>query len=136
MPHRAHRLFTVIPFMLVLLIAACASLNPVAIAVTPEQKFDAVLLTYNALLEPATQLVEDATAPTSVRRALQNAIGASGLIYNGANNAHRDFLAAKAAVAAGTDTPDKLTIATANLEKWSGQLDGIVAQLQTLTHRN
>jgi hypothetical protein len=115
--------------------SGCASLNPVAVAETPAQKYAAVKLTYDAVLSVAVKLVEDPTAPVEIRRGLQAATLASRDVYQAANQAYVDFVAARGELAAGVTTSDKLTIATQNLEKWSGQLDVVVGRLAALSHR-
>src|SRR5688572_31836368 len=74
----ARLLFTA---MLVSIVTACAALNPLAHAVTPEQKYDAALLTYDAVLEPALEVLEDPAAPLELRRSIQTGIAKSGEVY-------------------------------------------------------
>jgi hypothetical protein len=119
--------------VLSLALAACA-LNPIAVANTPEQKYDATLLTYDAVLEPALQLLEDPRAPLELRRSIQAAIAQSGQVYASAQSAFANFKAAKAAVAAG-GPGGQLDAATENLGMWTQQLADVLANLKTLTNR-
>lgn len=127
------RLFPILVLVaLFMALTACAALNPIAHAETPEQKYDAALLTYDAILEPALELLEDPTAPANLRRSLQTAIAASGEIYGAGVDVFSKFKAAKAEVAAG-GPGTVLATATANLENWMRDLDESLARIQTLT---
>lgn len=115
----------------VLAVAACQTTNPLAVAQTPEQKYAAVKLTYDALLTPAQQLVADTTVPADVRRTVQAAVGQSGQIYRSLNAAYIDYVAAKAQLAAGTTSADKVKIAADNLAKWDAQLEAALGSIAT-----
>lgn len=121
--------------LLVMLLEACAGLNPVAVAETPAQKYAAVKLTYDAVLTVGVQIVQDSTVPNEVRRPLQAAIAASGDVYRSANEAYVQFVAARGELATGQTSSAKLDIATANLEKWIGQLQTAGGRLAALAHR-
>lgn len=112
-------------------VVACTS-NPLAVAQTPEQKYAAVKLTYDALLTPAQAFVSDTTIPADTRRAVQAAVAKSGDLYRSLNTAYVDYVAAKAQLAAGTTSADKLNIASANLANWEQQLEGAVGGLASL----
>lgn len=113
------------------LIAACANLNPVAVAETPEQRYNAAKLAYDALLTPAIEIIEDPAAPIGVRRTLQELVGTSGELYRAGNAVYADYRAARAAVAAGESPQDRLDIATANLERWAAELNEAVDLIAT-----
>lgn len=132
------RLLSFIEFLtlvaVLVLLVGCARLNPIAIAETPEQKYDAAVLTYNALLEPATQIVEDPAAPADLRRALQATIAQSGEVYRTARDAFDEFQRAKGLVE-DAGAGNRIEAAAANLETWLLQLEGISARLAALTNR-
>lgn len=115
-------------------LTACA-LNPVAHAVTPEQKYNAALLTYDAALEVALEILEDPQAPTNLRTSVRAAVLASGEVYTSAQATFAEFKAAKAAVAAG-GPGNALAVATANLEQWTANLEATIGRLDALTQRN
>lgn len=117
----------------VMLLGGCA-LNPIAVAETPDQKYDATLLTYDAILEPALTLLEDPTTPVELRRTLQQAIAASGNVYTSATQAYANFKNARALVAAGGEGR-ALEVATENLERWLAELEQTLANLQQLADR-
>lgn len=119
---------------LVSLLGACA-LNPVAVAKTPEQKYNAALLSYDAALEVALEILEDPQAPTNIRTSLRAAVLASGEVYTSAQATFAEFKAAKAAVAAGGPGA-QLDVATENLAKWTADLEAVIGRLDALTHRN
>lgn len=117
-------------------LTACAT-SPLAIAQTPEQKYAAIKVTYDAVLAGAQTFVADTTAPADLRRAVQAAAVESGTIYVSANQAYQEFVAAKAQLAAAPDTPGaRLDVATQNLERWLGQLDSAAADLKRLSSRH
>lgn len=124
------RSLTVLQLLVVLVLVGCA-LNPISRAETPEQKYDATLLTYDALLEPALEVLEDPAAPANLRLSIQGAIANTGEIYGAAVKAHADFVAARAAVAAG-GPGQVLEVATENLEKWTADLTDSLARLDAL----
>lgn len=115
-----------------LLVVACQVSNPLAVAQTPEQKYAAVKLTYDALLTPAQTFVADPAIPADARRAVQAAVGKSGELYRSLNGAYVDYIAAKAQLAAGATTADKLNIASANLAQWEQQLEAALGPLASL----
>jgi hypothetical protein len=131
-PSRSLSLQLLVTIVALAVVQACA-LNPVAVAETPEQKFNAVLLTYDALLEPALEVLEDPNVADNVRRSLQAHIAVTGEVYSGAVASYADFRAARAAVAAG-GPGTVLATATANLEKWANDLESALGRLDALTN--
>jgi hypothetical protein len=111
------------------LLSGCANgflnpnLNPIAVAETPEQKYAAVKLSYDALLTPAVQLIEDETAPAPLRLALQEIVAQSGETYRSLNAAHVDYLVARATFA-GAERDRRLAVVGAELESWIAKLEG------------
>lgn len=116
------------------LLVACAS-NPIAVAETPAQKYAAIKLTYDAVLSGALELVRDQSVPAEVRTRIQQSAAASGEIYRNANAAYVQFVAARAELAAGQTRSEKLDVATANLERWLGQLETVAGQLAAALDR-
>jgi len=116
-------------------LTACSALNPLHVAQTPEQKYAAVKLTYDALLTVAQTFVADQTIPPDARRAVQSAVGKSGELYKSLNTAFVEYVAAKSQLAAGATTSDKLNVATTNLATWVAQLEAAVGPLAVLLHR-
>ena len=108
--------------VMALALSACANLNPIAVAETPEQKFAAVKLTYDALLTPAVQLIQDETAPLALRRALQDAVATSGDTYKALNAAYTDYLVAREAFS-GAEKAQRLAVVGASLEGWIAALE-------------
>jgi hypothetical protein len=127
---RVLQLFSLIALSLVM--AGCA-LNPIA-AAGPDQKYDAVLLTYDAALDTALVVLEDPAAPANLRRSIQAAIATSGEIYGSAVEAYTAFRSARAEVAAG-GPGTVLQTATANLDNWLAQLETSLGRLQALSNR-
>lgn len=124
----------VITLLVLAVLYACAGLNPVAVAQTPEQRYDAAILSYEALLAPATEIVEDVGAPPPVRRSLQAAIAESGEIYRTSKTVFTEFTAAKAQVtAAAPGAGARLDVATANLESWIAKLEDVTVRIRKLT---
>jgi hypothetical protein len=103
-------------------LSACANLNPIAVAETPEQKYAAVKLTYDALLTPAVQLIEDTAVPTALRRAMQDAVARSGETYKALNAAYADYLVARETFT-GADRTQRLAVVAASLDGWIAQLE-------------
>lgn len=120
---------------LVAFAAGCAGLNPVAVAETPAQKYAAVKLSYDAVLSAAVGVIEDTSLPANVRRSTQAAVAESGELYRTGNQVYTDYLAARGELSAGTTTPEKLEIATVNLEHWLEQMEQHVARIAALAHR-
>ena len=116
----------------VLIVTACAT-SPIAIAESPAQKFAATKLTYDAVLAVAVPVLQDNAVPLEARRVLQTAIADSGEIYRSANRAYVDYVAARAELAVGTTTSEKLEIATRNLDRWLATLEETIGRLTTLT---
>jgi hypothetical protein len=108
-------------FVMVALLSACANLNPLAVAETPEQKYAAVKLTYDALLTPAVQLVENTAVPNDLRRAMQDAIARSGETYKALNAAYADYVVARETFT-GVDRDQRLAVVAASLDGWITQL--------------
>jgi hypothetical protein len=102
-------------------LSACANLNPIAVAETPEQKYAAVKLTYDALLTPAVQLVENTAVPNDLRRAMQDAIARSGETYKALNAAYADYVVARETFT-GADREQRLAVVAASLDGWITQL--------------
>jgi hypothetical protein len=116
-------------------LTACQNLNPLAVAQTPAQKYAAVKLTYDALLTPAVDLVEDTTAPIDLRRNVQRAVASSGEAFKSLNTAYVDYVAARATLAQGATTSEKLELATANLEQWVSTLESDLGNIARLLDR-
>lgn len=123
-----------VTFSLLLMLNACAS-GLLAKADTPEQRYAAVKLTYDAALATAYEIVADTAAPLELRRTVQKLVGDSADIYRSSNAAYLEFIQARDALAAGTTPAEKLTIATANLERWIGSLDAAGGKLRAATRR-
>lgn len=119
--------------VLAVVAAGCANINPVSVAETPEQRYDAVRMAYDALLEPAVEIVEDESAPLELRRDLQDAIADSGDVYSAGTRVYTEYRAARAAVAAGDSPESRLEIATQNLDEWVRDLNGILDELARMS---
>lgn len=115
-------------------LTACASLNPIAVANTPEQRYNATLLTYDAILEPAIEVLEDESVPVEVRRSIQAAIATSGEAYDAATSAYSDYKRARAAVAAGGQG-QVLEVASENLARWTAELEQTLGRVKALADR-
>ena len=128
--HRVH--LSIMATIAAAVVAACAS-SPVSIAETPQQKFYAAKLTYDAVLSGALVLVNDTTLPAELRRRIQSAAASSGDAYRASNQAYLQYVAARAELAAGQTTSEKLEIASANLLRWLGELEAAAAALAAVT---
>lgn len=124
----------VVLVMAALTLGACANLNPIAVAQTPEQRYAAVKLTYDALLTPAVQLIEDQSAPIALRRALQDAVATSGETYKALNAAYVDYLIARETFA-GAERDQRLAVVGASLEGWINQLERHIDTIATALKR-
>lgn len=118
-----------------LFVVACQTTNPLAIAQTPEQKYAAAKLTYDAVLSAVQTFVADSSIPADARRGVQAAAARSGELYKSLNGAYVEYVAAKAQLAAGTTTSDKLTVASANLLQWEQQLEQAIGGIATALKR-
>lgn len=130
----AFRVLSLLTLLVLFLVLAGCALNPIARAQTPEQKYDAVLLTYDAALEVALDVLEDPSVPTNLRTSLRASIIASGELYAAGVATFADFKAARAALAAGGPGA-QLDVATENLGKWVDDLEAAIGRLQALSDR-
>jgi len=112
-------------FGLVALAAACAN-SPLSLAETVEQKYDAVRLTYDALLTPAVAAIEDEALPIEARRQIQSLVQQSATVYALGIDLYVEYRAARAAFAAGDSPESRLRIATDNLERWADRLETVL----------
>jgi len=120
--------------MMSLALSACANLNPLSVAQTPEQKYAAVKLGYDALLTPAVQLIQDESVPVAARRALQTTVAQSGEVYKSLNAAYVDYLVAKQTFT-GADKDQRLAVVAAQLDNWIKQLEQHTNSLATALKR-
>lgn len=117
---------------------ACASLpkfeNPFAAAQSVDQQAYALLATYAAALEEATDVVRDPATPPSVRQALGQAERAATPAVETLQIAARAYVRAKADLASRNDqtTISALTIAANRLSEAIAAAQAPVSQLQTL----
>lgn len=116
------------------MLAACANLNPIAVAQTPEQKYAAVKLTYDALLTPAETLVADTAVPAQVRRALQDTVAQSGDVYRSLNRAYADYIVARETFT-GADREQRLAVVAGALDGWITQLEGHIDSIAAALKR-
>ena len=112
-----------------LTLAGCAGLNPIAAAETPAQHAYAIAASYNVLLESAADIVEDTSAPTELRRAVQATELRTTPVIDALEQSFAEYQVARAQFAAGATTADRLEIATANLAGWLDQAEGALVEL-------
>lgn len=98
----------------VLTLAACAS-NPFSVAKTTEQKAYASYGTFVVMEQQGAKLIEDATVPVAVKRAIQRADAKAKPAADQLKLAVDQYLSIQRDLSA---SPDKKQEAAANLSKW------------------
>lgn len=124
----SHTLAFVSVIFAALALAGCQH-NPIAAAETPAQHAFAISATYNVLLESAADIVEDTTAPTELRRAVQQTELRTTPVIDALEQAFADYQLARAQFAAGATTADRLEVATVNLEQWLERAEYALVEL-------
>lgn len=102
-----------------IILQACATVaGPFQAAETLPQQAYAIERAYNILLEAAAAVVEDPTTAPEIRTNIAAAEATSTPVIDALDEAVVAYIIAKAELAAGETTEDKLNIAAANLAAW------------------
>lgn len=112
------------------LLPGCVA-NPVSGAEDSEQRAYAIYGTFVIVEEQAAKLVASPQIPNPVVSAIKIADSRAKPSADALVQAVRDYDDASHALKAGTGSADKLTIATANLQKWVTQAQTDVSALVT-----
>ena len=117
--------------VMVFTLQACAYTSPYEAAETPGQKALALLGPYDIIQADAEGVVNDASIPLSVRRAVQRAEDVATPVILELDKAFAKYQVISAQLAQGQSTQEKLDIATANLNDWIRQAEEAIADLGT-----
>lgn len=109
--------------------AACAPVNPVAVAETPEQKAYAAYGMFVVFQETAADLVDDPALSDGVKLRIIEAEAQAHVVANGTLDAINEFLRVKAEFDAGESTEARVQIAANNLNDWITRLVPLVNEL-------
>ena len=115
---------------ILLALAACAT-NPLSTAQTVEQKADAIYAQYVIAKEQAATVISDPTVSDAVKVPIAQAAVASKPAADSLESALETYAQAESALAAGTTTSDKLTIAATNLQQWVDTATPLINTLVT-----
>ena len=103
-------------------LAGCSSLtkdaNPLAEATTHEQRAYAVVGQYAIFQARALELIKNEALPANFRKSLQKITQEATPVVLDLQTALNTVIEAKTALAKGETGPDKLTIASNELEQW------------------
>ena len=109
-----------------------APANPFAVCKSVGQCYLAAAGTYNASQKAALELLASPTTPDSVKAALRAADEAATPQVENLSAAYRVYRHAKADLAAGTGSADKVSIATADVNKWLTEAGPLILKLSAL----
>lgn len=109
-----------------------ASANPFGACKSSGQCYLAAAGTYAASQQAALTLLKDPSTPTSVKDGLKKADAAAAPVMGSLAQAYAVYRHAKADLAAGTSSPEKVAIATADLNKWLTDAGPLIANLSKL----
>lgn len=99
-------------------LTACQSLNPIAVAETSEQRAYALYGTFVIFEEQAAKIVQAPEVPDAVKRSLRDADAVAKPAVDAMIVLVDDVLKVKAEVQAGTSDTERLRVITAKLESW------------------
>lgn len=117
------------PIVGAVLLQGCAT-EPVNAAKTVDQKAAALLGDFNIYAAAAVTIGTNPGVPAAARKALLQAVVTAKPFADSLDGALRLYRQASAALAAGTTTADKVTIAATNLTNWLTQLEPMVTNLE------
>ena len=101
-----------------LMLSACAGLNPVSKAETSEQRAYALYGTFVVFEEQAVKLVASPEVPESVKRSLREADAVAKPAMDSVLEGVNQIFEIRRQLSIGTSTEEKLTIAVTNLDMW------------------
>jgi hypothetical protein len=108
------------------------SANPFAACKSVGQCYLATAGTYSASQQAALELLQNPDTPGVVKENLQRADREAEPVYEQLSQAYRVYRHAKADLAAGAGSADKVAIATADLQKWLTEAGPLVLKLSAL----
>lgn len=131
---RAGLYFFACPMLIALLVLSalpgCATVSaPVDAAETVEQKAFALYGTFVVFEELGATIVENRAIPLDVRRAIQSADQRAKPLADGLLDATFEVQSIRLQLEAGTNTVERLDIATAELENWVTRAGPVIARL-------
>ena len=115
-------------------LAGCSAWNPIAAAETPAQRYDAAMLTFDAVLDVAVEVVDHPDTPDDLRERIRVTANAADDVYRRGRRLFGAYLAAQAAREAGAD-PRHARAALDALEAWIGNMDAVTRDLGVLVFR-
>lgn len=110
------------------LVSACQT-NPVAHAQTIDQKAYALYGTFVVFEEQAAVIIRQPSVPGDVRGAIRKADAAAKPVADKLVDAAHQYTVIKIELEAGTNSNEKMIIATANLEKWIHDAQPLIEEL-------
>jgi len=116
----------------VLVMVSCSIYKPFNIAETPEQRYYALIETYNIVLEDILEVAVDLTLPADVRSRAQQAALRATPIVDQFDRAFSAYISEKAKYDAGQTTEERLDIVAANLELWVVKVENAIADLSAV----
>lgn len=118
MKSRVHNLAAMVTMVALMALTACANLNPLNHAETVQQKAYALYGTFVVYEEQAAAIVQDVNVPSEVKSGLSSADAVAKPLADKLLAAALSVDQIRLELQAGKSTEEKLTIATANLERW------------------
>ena len=123
------RYFAFLLLLTALGLQACASINPIAAAETPDQRAYAIFGTFTIFSEKAADLAENPTLPRNVRLGLVNAQEEARPVVNDMLEVLDEYETIKAQVEAGETGQDRFAIVARNLNSWVDRVVPLVNRL-------
>ena len=123
------RYFTFLLLLTALGLQACASINPIAAAETPDQRAYAIFGTFTIFSEKAADLAENTSLPRSIRLGLVNAQEDARPIVMSMLEVLDEYETIKAQIDAGGTGQNRFVIVANNLNSWVDRVAPLVKRL-------